>query len=116
MFWNHRTTRAEARKREDGKYVVTLQVHAEKVSTDGKGKETQEPVDVLVDIGVFARPPGGGEADEKVLYLAKHRITQAETTLELVVDELPYEAGIDPYNKLIDRSSGDNRRRVTLVQ
>jgi len=116
VFWNHRTTRAEARKREDGKYVVTLQVHAEKVSTDGKGKETQEPVDVLVDIGVFARPPGGGEADEKVLYLAKHRITQAETTLELVVDELPYEAGIDPYNKLIDRSSGDNRRRVTLVQ
>jgi len=116
VFWNHRATVAEARKREDGKYVVTLKVQAEKVSTDGKGKETQEPVDVLVDIGVFARPPGAGEGGEKVLYLAKHRITQAETTLELVVDELPYEAGIDPYNKLIDRASGDNRKKVSLLQ
>jgi hypothetical protein len=116
VFWNHRATRADVRKREDGKYVVTLDLHAEKVSTDGKGKETQEPVDVLVDIGVFARLPGGEETDEKVLYLEKHRITAADTTLELVVDELPYEAGIDPYNKLIDRDSGDNRKKVTLQQ
>ena len=65
-------------------------------------------------IGVFARPEGGKEADEKVLYLQKHRITQAETTLELVVDELPFEAGIDPYNKLIDRNSGDNRKKAVL--
>ena len=116
VFWNHRVTRAEVRKRDDGKYMVTLQVHAEKVSTDGKGKETGEPVDVMVDIGVFARPPGGKEADEKALYLRKHRITAADTTLELVVDALPYEAGIDPYNKLIDRDSGDNRKKATLLQ
>jgi len=116
VFWNHRVTAAEVRRRDDGRYAVTLKVHAEKVSTDGKGKETAEPVDVLVDIGVFARPPGGKEADEKVLYLAKHRITQAQTTLELVVDELPYEAGIDPYNKLIDRDSEDNRKKVTVLQ
>jgi len=116
VFWNHRVTTAEVRKREDGKYVVTLKVHAEKVSTDGKGKETEEPVDVNVDIGVFARPPGGKEGDEKVLYLQKHRITRADTTLELVVDELPFEAGIDPYNKLIDRSSDDNRKKTTLLQ
>ncbi|MBO9718378.1 MAG: ABC transporter permease subunit [Pseudoxanthomonas sp.] len=116
VFWDHRVTGADVRKREDGKYVVTLKVHAEKLSTDGKGKETREPVDALVDIGVFARPPGGTESDEKVLYLKKHRITAAETTLELVVDELPYEAGIDPYNKLIDRNSGDNRKKATLQQ
>ena len=116
VFWNHRVTRADVRKRDDGKYAVTLQVHAEKVSTDGKGKETEEPVDVMVDIGVFARPPGGKEADEKALYLRKHRITAADTTLELVVDALPYEAGIDPYNKLIDRDSGDNRKKATLLQ
>lgn len=116
VFWDHRVTSSEVRKREDGKYVVTLKLHAEKLSTDGKGKETQEPVDVMVDIGVFARPEGGKESDEKVLYLRKHHITAAETTLELVVDELPFEAGIDPYNKLIDRNSGDNRKKTTLLQ
>ena len=41
--------------------------------------------------------------------------SQAETTLELVVDELPFEAGIDPYNKLIDRNSGDNRKKAVLM-
>ncbi|KAF1692707.1 ABC transporter permease/M1 family aminopeptidase [Pseudoxanthomonas koreensis] len=116
VFWNHRVTTADVRKRDDGKYVVTLKVHAEKVSTDGKGKETEEPIDVDVDIGVFARPADGKEVDERVLYLRKHRITAADATLELVVDELPYEAGIDPYNKLIDRDSGDNRKKTTLQQ
>src|SRR3546814_4965088 len=71
-------------------------------------------MDEIVDIGVFSRPPGGEESDEKVLYLEKHHITGTDNTIELVLDEEPYEAGIDPYNKLVDRSSGDNRKRVTV--
>ena len=31
---------------------------------------------------------------------------------KIVVDEKPYRAGIDPYNKLIDRISDDNRVKV----
>ena len=114
VFWNQRVVSSEAVQREDGRYAVTLTVHAEKLVTDGRGKETPEPVDYEVDIGVFARAPGAPESEERVLYLQKHRITDQETTLEIVVDEAPYEAGIDPYNKLIDRASDDNRRRVTL--
>ena len=63
---------------------------------------------------MFARAPGEPESAERVLHLGKHRITDTETTFEFVVDEAPYEVGIDPYNKLIDRASGDNRKRVTL--
>jgi ABC-2 type transport system permease protein len=29
------------------------------------------------------------------------------------VDRLPVEAGIDPLNKLVDRDSKDNRKKVT---
>ena len=57
---------------------------------------------------------GGDEDDEKVLYLKKHHITGTDNTIELVLEAEPYEAGIDPYNKLVDRSSGDNRKRVTV--
>jgi hypothetical protein len=32
----------------------------------------------------------------------------------VVVDQAPYEAGIDPYNKLVDTDSDDNRRQVVL--
>jgi ABC-2 type transport system permease protein len=49
-----------------------------------------------------------------VLYLKKHRIDTAEGKFTVVVDELPYDAGIDPLNKLIDRVSSDNRKRVTV--
>jgi hypothetical protein len=51
-----------------------------------------------------------------VLYLQKHRLSQPKTTFHLVVvDRLPVEAGIDPLNKLVDRDSQDNRKKVTAA-
>jgi ABC-2 type transport system permease protein len=113
-FFDNRAVEATAKRRADGKYAVTLKVHSAKLVADGKGKEHDEKIDEFVDIGVFSRPPGGEEKDERVLYLQKQRIDKADTTIELVVDALPYEAGIDPYNKLVDRDSDDNRKRVTV--
>ncbi|MGD9402840.1 MAG: M1 family aminopeptidase [bacterium] len=55
---------------------------------------------------------GAGE-DEVVLFMKKHHITQTSTRIEVVVDGEPARAGIDPYNKLIDRNSGDNVRKVS---
>lgn len=114
VFHDHRVKEAKATRREDGKYVVTLELHAAKFEADGKGKETPLGLGHEVDIGVFARPPGGEESDETVLYLAKHRIDAETSTIEVVVDAEPFDAGIDPYNKLIDRVSDDNRRKVSL--
>ena len=82
--------------------------------SDGIGKESELALGDDIDIGVFARPKGGDEDGEKVLYLKKHRIEQPEGKISVVVDELPYDAGIDPLNKLIDRVSNDNRKRVTV--
>ena len=35
-------------------------------------------------------------------------------TITVTVEGQPYEAGIDPYNKLVDRVSDDNRMKVTM--
>ena len=113
-FYDDRVVDATAKKRSDGKYEVTLKLHAAKRYADGKGKETPGRLDDWMDVGVFARGPSGKEADEKVLYLQRHRITTEDPTITVVVDQAPYEAGLDPYNKLIDRVSDDNRKRVTL--
>lgn len=109
-----RVVEAVARKRADGKYDVTLSLHTGKVYNDGVGKETPTSFDQPVDIGVFARAADGKEAHQKVLFLEKRRIGDGDSRLTVTVDEEPYEAGIDPYNKLIDRVSEDNRKRVTL--
>ena len=42
-------------------------------------------------------------------------VTANALKLNLVVDGLPYEAGFDPYNKLIDRVSSDNRKKIDLL-
>jgi len=42
----------------------------------------------------------------------KHRINENEMSITIITDERPLFAGIDPYNKLIDRNSDDNLLRV----
>ena len=111
---DNRLVEARAKKRADGRYDVTLKLHAGKVHADDQGKETPATLDDWIEIGVFANGPSGKERDQKVLYLQRHHVTTAEPTITVTVDSKPDEAGFDPYNKLIDRVSDDNRRKVTM--
>jgi len=88
----------------DHKFKVTLQVSAQKKQADGSGNETPMTINDMIDIGVFS----GDKEHLKELQLGKQRIAQEKQTFEFVVNEKPTFAGIDPYNKLIDRNPGDN--------
>ncbi|MGA7964183.1 MAG: M1 family aminopeptidase [Candidatus Acidiferrales bacterium] len=88
----------------DGKYKVTLVVSTQKRKADGSGNESPMPINDLIDVGVFS----GTKEHLKPLYLTKQHFTQESSTIEITVDELPTFAGIDPYNKLIDRNPEDN--------
>jgi ABC-2 type transport system permease protein len=114
-LFENRATAAVWRRRADGKYDVELTVEAKKVRADGKGNETPARLDDWIDIGVFGKEKKGRKEEETVLYLQKHRLSQPTTTFHLVVDKLPVEAGIDPLNKLVDRDSKDNRKKVTAA-
>ena len=72
---------------------------------DSLGRETEVALADWVEIGVL------GEDGEE-LYMQKHKLTQNEVQLEVIVDKEPVEAGIDPYNKLIDRNPDDNVKKV----
>ncbi len=113
-FYDNRVVDATAKQRADGRYDVTLQLHADKRYADGLGKEAAGTLDDWIEVGVFANGPSGKERDEKVLYLQRHHITAAAPSITVTVDQKPDEAGFDPYNKLIDRVSADNRKRVTV--
>jgi ABC-2 type transport system permease protein len=93
----------------DHKYKVTLTVQARKVKSDGSGNESPMPLDDYIDVGVF----NGKKDEEKPLYLKKEKFTEGQRTFEIVVDEMPTRAGIDPYNKLVDRVADDNMIDVT---
>jgi len=114
VFYDDRAKHASAHQLANGKYEVTLDWQARKIQVDGQGNETSRTLDDWMDIGVFARKPGDAEAKERVLYLKKHHIAGTSGSVTVVVDGKPYDAGIDPYNKLIDRVSDDNRTKVEV--
>ncbi len=93
----------------DGRFKVSLTVEAQKLYSDGTGNQTAAAFDIPVDIGVFLNDPDAEtftEAD--VLFLEKQQIIDGKATIEIIVDKRPTIAGIDPYNKLIDRDTDDN--------
>ena len=92
----------------DGTWVVNLEVESRKFRADGEGVETEVPVDDWIDIAVFGEREPGSSPDGKLLVLEKRRIDAAEAVFEIVVNEEPRRAGIDPFTKLIDRNPDNN--------
>lgn len=106
-LFDNRTEDATVTRTADGRYLVRLDVSARKVRGDSIGNEVEVPLGDYIDIGVFGEREEGN-ALGRPLYVRKHRITEARTVIEVIVDEEPRKAGIDPYNKLIDRAPTDN--------
>ena len=73
------------------------------------GTETQASFDLPVEIGLFSRSPADVDFDSTDVILLEKRSLQAnQGKITLIVEKRPAYAGIDPYNKLIDRDSNDN--------
>jgi ABC-2 type transport system permease protein len=109
VLYDNKAISATSKKTADGKYEVTLNVQARKVQADGNGVESPMPMTDYIDIGVF----NGKKNEEKPLYMKREKLTQEHQTFTIRVDKEPTRAGIDPYNKLIDRISDDNMIDVT---
>ena len=104
VLYDNKAITATSQKTADGKYKVILNVQARKLQADGNGVESTMPLADYIDIGVFS----GKKDEEKPLYMKKEKLTQEHQTFTVIVDQQPTRAGIDPYNKLIDRISDDN--------
>lgn len=113
-LFENKATDAVAVEQPDGKFTVKLTVESEKLRADSLGNETRTPLNEWIDIGVFAEEAGKDKLGEP-LYLKKVHITAPSTTIEMVVDKRPSKAGIDPYNKLIDRDPKNNTKAIELT-
>ncbi len=103
-LYDNKAVEATSQKMSDGTYKVTLTVKGGKAYADGNGVESPAPLHDLIDVGVFS----GKKGEETPLALRKEWITGANQTFEFVVKAMPTRAGIDPFNKLIDRNGDDN--------
>ena len=112
-LYDVKVTSAQSKKRADGKWDVTLEVDARKLYADGKGVETETPLDEAFDVGVFTAEPGKKEFTRaSVLSMGREHVHTGKQTLTIVVDQEPKFAGVDPYNKYVDRNADDNVQPV----
>ena len=132
-LYRNRILEAKTTALENGKYQVDIEFEVSKYRNDEKGKryygekvgdtlsyktdKMKKPIlSILladyIDIGVFTEEEIDGEKKEKVIYLVKHKITEINNKITIIVDKKPTEVGVDPYNKLIDTQSEDNRRKM----
>jgi ABC-2 type transport system permease protein len=118
---------------DNGKYEVEIEFEISKYRNDEKGKKyygekvgdtlsyqsksmNKPELSVLlkdyIDVAIFTEEDVDGKNQEKVLYFKKHKIIQINNKIIITVDKKPTEVGVDPYNKLIDTNSEDNRRKI----
>jgi aminopeptidase N len=112
-LWEVKADQATVERMADGRYQVTLDVQARKLRVDSLGRETEIPMNDLVEIGVFGEGKNGGLG--KPIYLERQRIRNGKQTIRVVVAQEPKRAGIDPYDKVIDRQRADNMPDVRPV-
>ncbi|MFA5574725.1 MAG: M1 family aminopeptidase [Brumimicrobium sp.] len=129
-LYDNYITNTSAEETNDGKFKVNFTTITSKYRADGRGERIFEeggktltfqesknkkiqslPLADYIDIGIFTKSESG---EEKVLYLEKAKITDIKGVFSIIVNEKPTEVGIDPYNKLIDTRSFDNRKAVSF--
>lgn len=105
-LFNNRMMKAKYTKK--GKeYLVTLETKSEKFRADSIGNEKPIPISDYIDVAVFAEPKDDAKLG-KVLAKKRVKITKSKNIFRFTTTEPPSNAGIDPYNYLIDRVPDDN--------
>ncbi|QCX00788.1 peptidase M1 [Aggregatimonas sangjinii] len=116
-LYSNKTTNATYTKNADDTYTVTIDVESGKTYYDGLGKTLESPTSVnLLDIAVFENDTvnAKGLTVKRPLELKKVWVKPGTSTHTFTVDKLPVKAGIDPYNKMIDRIPDDNLIEVEV--
>jgi len=114
-LFSNRTLSATARKRNDGKFDVSIEVETHKYNADAKGAETEVPVDDWIEVGALAAPDHSKRYG-KVLARQLVHMTGKGGKYTFVTDSMPDKAGIDPLLLLVDRVPDDNLKKVDIVQ
>lgn len=130
-LYDNRVEEARYTELENGQYEVNLTLQASKYRTGDTGQRIYKneagdslaveiegrrrpiqslPLNDWIEVGIFGIDE---EGEETVLYVEKVKFTEILNDFTITVDEEPVSAGIDPYNKLIDTISNDNRRPLS---
>jgi len=105
VLYDFRIDAAQASRRADGRYDVTVRIEAGKSRTDGRGAEQQIALDEPIEIAVY----GGSN----VLDFRKHVLQRGLNEIRLIVDAAPSSVAVDPWITRINRRPADHVKTVS---
>jgi hypothetical protein len=111
-LYENKTTKCSYTKTKDGNYLVLISIESKKMKADSIGRMKDTAINDWVDIGVFGNKLVNGKKTETELYLQKHKINKNKMDFKIIVKDEPISVGIDPYNKLIDRTPDNNSKSL----
>lgn len=110
-LYSNKVTEATYKKLDGNTFEVTINVESSKEFFDGNGALLGDGDKAnLIDIAVFDNDGKNenGMTIKKPLIMKKEWVKPGKSTFTFITDKLPIKAGIDPYNKMIDRIPDDN--------
>ncbi len=115
VMYENRVVSAKTKKLDSDTFETRFTVNTKKIYYDDTGREerTDDKAN-YIEIGLF----GEDIVDKQEVplknpyYLARKWLQPGDNTFTIVTDQKPIKAGIDPYNKLIDRNSNDNLKSI----
>ena len=112
-LYDLKVTAPTAVRRADGRWDVTVPVEARKLYADGRGGETEAPLNERIEIGLFSAEPGPGVVKAKhVIVMERRPVRAGAPAMRFVTGRRPRHAYIAPHNYYIDRNLVDNVLRL----
>jgi len=99
--YDNRALSASMKQNAAGGWDVKVKVKAVKYRSDDKGNQTELDFTDVMEVGAI-------DDDGNGLFLEKRKISKGESELTFTVPVKPARVGLDPLNKLVDRTSDDN--------
>ena len=106
-LYDNRLKNAVAKKLDNGKYEIDLEVEVSKIKSDSIGNESKVSLNEWIDIGIFS-----DEEEENLVYQKRVKITDSIMNFSFTTDSVPLKAAIDPRHILIDRVYSDNTKSI----
>jgi ABC-2 type transport system permease protein len=88
-----------------GKFVVQIDIIANKYKADGMGRETNSRINDWIDIGFYFTDEYG---EEKLFHRKKYLLDHNVKSFTITLDKEPVRGGVDPMHMLIDKDIDDN--------
>jgi len=117
-LYSNKVTEASYRKKDDGTYEVSIEVESAKNYYDGNGKHLSSGKSAnLLELAVFENDTINqqGMSIKSPLIIEKKWVKPGKSSYTFITEKEPTKAGIDPYNKMIDRIPNDNLKSLEEV-